>query len=92
MAERSARVGARGCAASCASGKLFIYGAHPAAPLWTRDTDEACLDPRRSYFGETRADDTFPASAIARFGGDGIEAIEWQWTLAEIVSSVSLQE
>ena len=71
-----------------AGGSLFIYDAHPAAPLWTRDADFAGLQPERSYFGSTRANDTFPASAIARFGGDDVEAIEWQWTLADIVSSV----
>lgn len=71
-----------------AGGSLFVYDAHPAAPLWTRDADLAGLEPARSYFGGTRANDTFPASAIARFGGDGVEAIEWQWTLADIVSSV----
>lgn len=69
-------------------GSLFVYDAHPAAPLWTRDVDVAGLDPRRSYFGRTRANDTFPASAIARFGASAVEAIEWQWTLADIVNSV----
>jgi SAM-dependent methyltransferase len=69
-------------------GALFVYDAHPAAPLWTRDADEARLDPRQSYFGGTRANDTFPASAISRFGGDGLHAVEWQWTLADIVNSV----
>ena len=69
-------------------GTLFVFDAHPAAPLWTLDPDAAGLDARRSYFGGTRANDTFPASAIARFGGEGVEAIEWQWTLADIVTSV----
>ena len=69
-------------------GTLFVYDAHPAAPLWTRDPQEVSLDARRSYFGGTRANDTFPASALARFGGAGVEAIEWQWTLADIVNSV----
>lgn len=69
-------------------GTLFVYDAHPAAPLWTRGPDHPAIDPHRSYFGGTRANDTFPASAIARFGGDGVEAIEWQWTLADVVNSV----
>lgn len=64
-------------------GSLFIYDAHPAAPLWTRDADHTALEPGRSYFGGTRANDTFPASAIARFGGHDVTATEWQWTLAE---------
>lgn len=70
-------------------GVLFVYDAHPAAPLWTHDVDRAALEPGRSYFGGTRVNDTFPTSAIRRFGGDdSVRAIEWQWTLGDIVNSV----
>ncbi len=69
-------------------GALFIYDAHPAASLWARDPDVARLNAEQSYFGGDRVNDTFPASAIRRFGGDGIEAVERQWTLADIVMSV----
>jgi SAM-dependent methyltransferase len=70
-------------------GHLFIYDAHPAAPLWTLDVDSAGVAPERSYFGGTRVNDTFPASAIARFGDDSTpDAVEWQWTLADIVNSL----
>ncbi len=47
-------------------------------PLWTWDEDEARIRPDRSYFGRCRMNDTFPA------GG----AVEWQWTLGEIISAV----
>jgi hypothetical protein len=70
-------------------GQLFVYDAHPAAPLWTLDADVAGIAPDRSYFGGTRVNDTFPASAIARFGTDSTpDAVEWQWTLADIVNSL----
>ena len=69
-------------------GALFVYEAHPAAPLWTRDPDLAGLEPGRSYFGGDRVNDSFPASAIRRFGCDGIEATERQWTLADVVMSI----
>jgi SAM-dependent methyltransferase len=60
------------------TGHLFIYEAHPAVPLWTWDEDEARIRPDRSYFGRCHMNDTFPA------GG----AVEWQWTLGEIISAV----
>jgi hypothetical protein len=71
-------------------GRLFVYDAHPAAPLWTTDPDQASVDPRRSYFAGTRVNDTFPASAIRRFSDDAeLEAVESQWTLGDIVTSVA---
>lgn len=69
-------------------GVLFVHDAHPAAPLWSRDPDRVSVNDGVSYFGGTRANDTFPASAIRRFGGTGIEAIERQWTLGDIVNAV----
>ena len=48
-------------------GSVFLYEAHPCAALWTRDTDEVRVRSDRSYFGEMRPNDTFPASAIMRF-------------------------
>jgi SAM-dependent methyltransferase len=70
-------------------GCLFVYDAHPAAPLWTHDVDRTSLELGRSYFGATRVNDTFPASAIRRFGGDdSAQAVEWQWTLGDIVNSI----
>jgi SAM-dependent methyltransferase len=68
-------------------GHLFLYEAHPAACLWARHTDPVRLDGRHGYFGGTRLNDTFPASAIARFGGADA-AVEWQWTLADIVTAL----
>ena len=60
------------------AGHLFIYEAHPAVPLWTWDEDEARIRPDRSYFGRCHVNDTFPARG----------AVEWQWTLGEIISAV----
>jgi SAM-dependent methyltransferase len=60
------------------SGRLFVYESHPAVPLWTWDEDEPRIRPDRSYFGRCHINDTFPA------GG----AVEWQWTLGEIVNAV----
>jgi SAM-dependent methyltransferase len=69
-------------------GHLFMYEAHPAACLWTLDEDTPRIRADRSYFNGTRINDTFPASAIERFAGtEVIEAVEWQWTLADIVSA-----
>ena len=70
-------------------GYLFLYEAHPVAALWTRDEDRPRVRNDRSYFGGTRPNDSFPASAIERFSpGVRHTAIEWQWTLADIVSAV----
>lgn len=69
-------------------GVVFVYDAHPAAPLWSLDPGGTSLVSQPGYFGGTRVNDTFPASAIERFGGHGVEAIERQWTLADIVNSV----
>jgi SAM-dependent methyltransferase len=70
-------------------GWVFIYDAHPVAALWTTDTDAVRVRSDRSYFGGTRLNDSFPASAIERFAPDsGAEAIEWQWTLADVVNAV----
>lgn len=59
-------------------GHLFIYEAHPAVPLWTWDKDAPRIRPDRGYFGRSHVNDTYPARG----------AVEWQWTLGEIVSSV----
>jgi SAM-dependent methyltransferase len=61
------------------SGHLFIYEEHPAAPLWTWDADEPRIRPDRSYFADSHVNDSFPA------GG----AVQWQRTLAEIVTTVT---
>jgi len=70
-------------------GHLFLYEAHPAAALWTQDDDRARVRTDRSYFAGTRSNDSFPASALARFSpSSGDEAVEWQWTLADVVTAV----
>jgi SAM-dependent methyltransferase len=61
------------------AGHLFVYESHPAVQLWTWDDDEPRIRPDRSYFGGTYVNDTFPANG----------AVEWQWTLGQIVTAVS---
>lgn len=60
------------------AGHLFVYEAHPAAALWSWDADEPRIRADRSYFGDCFVNDTFP--------GNG--AVEFQWTLGEIVNAV----
>lgn len=80
-------------AAECARvvrrhGHLFLYDAHPAAALWTWDEDRADVRSDRSYFRASWTNDNFPASAIERFSpNSGDQAVEWQWTLADVVSA-----
>ncbi|HEV7761059.1 MAG TPA: hypothetical protein VGO78_18765, partial [Acidimicrobiales bacterium] len=46
------------------------------------------VDARHGYFGGTRVNDTFPASALDQYGaGHGLDAVEWQWTLADVVGA-----
>jgi SAM-dependent methyltransferase len=61
------------------SGHLFVYEAHPAVILWTWDEDRPRIREDRSYFGRSHVNDTFPARG----------AVEWQWTLGEIVTAVA---
>jgi hypothetical protein len=60
------------------SGHLFIYESHPMVPLWTWDEDQARIRTDRTYFGRSHVNDTFPARG----------AMEWQWTLGEIINAV----
>ncbi|WP_116950571.1 class I SAM-dependent methyltransferase [Jiangella endophytica] len=59
-------------------GSLFVYEAHPAAPLWTWDADEPRVRPDRGYFERSHVNDSFPARG----------AVESQATLGEIVTAV----
>ena len=66
-------------------GACFVYDEHPAAPLWSTSPSPSSFD----YFGGTRPNTSFPASAIARFGGpDEAPAIEHQWPLSAVVAAV----
>jgi SAM-dependent methyltransferase len=60
------------------SGHLFVYEGHPMVPLWAWDEDDARIRPDRSYFARTFVNDTYPA----------LGAVEWQWSLGEIVTAV----
>jgi SAM-dependent methyltransferase len=59
-------------------GHLFVYEGHPAVPLWSWDADEPRIRADRSYFDRNHVNDSFP----------GHGAVEWQWTLGEIVTAV----
>jgi SAM-dependent methyltransferase len=59
-------------------GHLFVFEGHPAVPLWTWDADRPRIRDGRSYFGPSHVNDSFP--------GNG--AVEWQWTLGQIVTAV----
>ena len=60
-------------------GHLFVYEEHPAAPLWSWDTDEPRIRADRSYFAASHVNDSFPANG----------AVQWQHTLGEIVTAVT---
>ncbi|MET8153495.1 class I SAM-dependent methyltransferase [Actinoplanes sp. NPDC049668] len=60
------------------AGHLFLYEAHPAAPLWTWDEDRPRIRADRGYFHRSHVNDDFP--------GNG--AVEWQWTLGQMVDAV----
>ena len=47
--------------------------------LWTWDEDRPRIREGRSYFGRSNVNDTFP----------GRGALEWQWTLGEIITAVA---
>lgn len=71
-------------------GTFFVYDAHPLAALWTTDPASTGIDPSVDYFGGTRPNTSFPASAIARFRADEAapDAIERQWPLSSIVEAL----
>jgi len=60
------------------SGHLFVFESHPMIPLWTWDEDQARIRADRSYFARSHENDSFPANG----------AVEWQWTLGQIVTAV----
>lgn len=51
-------------------GHLFVYEQHPAASLWAWNEETTEIRRDRSYFGGTRVNDTFPASAIQRYSDE----------------------
>ncbi|TQS45456.1 class I SAM-dependent methyltransferase [Cryptosporangium phraense] len=62
------------------SGHLFLYDGHPAFAIWTWDEDHPRVRPDRSYFARSYVgDDTFP----------GHGAVEFQWTLGQVVTAVA---
>ena len=60
-------------------GHLFVHEAHPLAPLYTWDPDLVRIRTDRGYFNRSHVNDSFPAHG----------AVEWQWTLGEIITAVS---
>jgi SAM-dependent methyltransferase len=59
-------------------GHFFVHESHPAIALWSWDEDEPRIRPDRSYFADQLINDSFPANG----------AIEWQWTLGQIVNAL----
>jgi SAM-dependent methyltransferase len=60
-------------------GHLFVYEAHPAVALWTWDEDRPRIREDRGYFARSHVNDTFPARG----------AVEWQWSLGQVVTAVA---
>lgn len=60
-------------------GHLLLHEAHPMVPLYSWDPDVARIRSDRGYFSRSHVNDSYP--------GNG--AVEWQWTLGEIVTAVS---
>ena len=60
-------------------GHLVVHEGHPLVPLLSWDPDHPRVRPDRSYFARSHVNDTFPG------GG----AVEWQWTLGQVVSAVA---
>jgi len=70
-------------------GSLFLYEEHPSACLWTTGVDAPRIRSDRNYFGGTRVNETFPASAISRFSEEpDLKAVERQWTFGDIITSL----
>ena len=63
-------------------GHLFVQEAHPMVPLYSWNREMTMIRPDRSYFSRSHVNDTYPA------GG----ALEWQWTLGEIVTAIAEAE
>lgn len=60
-------------------GHLVVHEGHPLVPLLSWDPDRPRVRPDRSYFARSHVNDTFPG------GG----AVEWQWTLGQVVSALA---
>jgi SAM-dependent methyltransferase len=74
-------------------GDLYIYEGHPLNRVWDSHAEARRLaDDGRSYFdSEPRANDDFPASAVARYTPPGEtppKAWEYPWSLGDVVTSV----
>ena len=75
-------------------GLLYLLEGHPLDWVWEPEGWRFELRPDGGdyFFRGPRANRDFPASAIARampIGEDVPEAVEWQWTLGEVVTSVA---
>lgn len=75
-------------------GRLYLFEGHPLDWVWEPDAPgyELRSDGGDYFFEGSRANRDFPASAVARpvrAGDDVPEAVEWQWTLGQIVTSIA---
>lgn len=77
-----------------AGGLLYLLEGHPLDWVWEPGAPEFELrsDGGDYFFDGPRVNRSFPASAVARAvpsGNEVPEAVEWQWTLGQIVTSVA---
>lgn len=75
-------------------GMLYVLEGHPLDWVWEPDASsyELRSDGGDYFFEGGRVNRDFPASAVARAlpaGDEPPEAVEWQWTLGRIVTSVA---
>ncbi|MEM1057520.1 MAG: class I SAM-dependent methyltransferase [Bacteroidota bacterium] len=75
-------------------GRLYVFEGHPLNWVWRPDAPAHRLrTDGRSYFdSEPKANEDFPAAAVAHFmpEGEPVEnAWEWQWTLGDVVTAVA---
>lgn len=75
-------------------GLLYLFEGHPLDWVWEPEASgfELRSDEGDYFFRGPRVNRDFPASAVARAvpaGQDVPEAVEWQWTLGEVVTSVA---
>jgi SAM-dependent methyltransferase len=74
-------------------GRFFLFEGHPLNWVWDTDARHVRLREDASYFATSpRANTDFPGRYLQRLSSDAgqerAEAIEWQWTLGDILSTL----
>jgi len=75
-------------------GRLYVFEGHPLNWVWEPGVAAHRLrtDGRGYHDREPKANDGFPAAAVARFTPEGeavAEAWEWQWTVGDVVTAAA---